>query len=107
MFFNRFLTIFRTAGFGRQDSQDSVRVTHGRHFRVSGDDRFISEVKRHQRTGFDTCRGVADNEIEFHFLQFFEDLFNAFASQSVFITRLGSRQDKEVLGALIFYHRLV
>ena len=66
-----------------------------------------AKVKRHQRTGFNACRGITDDEIEFHFLQFFENLVDAFASQSVFIPGLGSRENVEIFRALIFNQRLV
>ncbi len=107
MLFDWLFAIFRAAGFRGENAKDTVGVANGGDFRVSGDDGFISKVKRHQRTGFNACRGITDDEIEFHFLQFFENLVDAFASQSVFIPGLGSRENVEIFRALIFNQRLV
>ncbi|VFS63010.1 Uncharacterised protein [Raoultella planticola] len=89
VFFDRLIAIFRAAGFGGEDTEDTVGVTNGGDFRVGGDDGFVGKIERHQRTGFNACRRVADHKIEVHLFQFFENFIYTFAGQRIFITRLG------------------
>ena len=92
-----------------QNAQDTVGVADAGYFRIGGNDGFVGKVECHQRTMFDTGRGVADDEFEAHFFagQFFHHVVHAFAGQCIFIAGLRCRQDVEVFAVFVFNQGLV
>ncbi len=95
------------AGLGGQDAKDAVGVTHGRDFRVGGDDRFVGKIERHQCARLDPCRGVADDVIELHLRQLIQDLLDPLTGEGIFVPGLGGGQDKQIFRAFVLDQRLI
>ncbi len=95
------------AGLGGEQPEHAVGVAHRRDLGVGHDDRLVGEVHRHLGALLDAGGRVADDVLEAHLLELFDDPADPLGIEGVLVARLRRRQDVEIFDPLVADQRLL